>query len=161
MYELFYVGIGSGNRYKSHFCKSVQKKCKNYLKNKRINDLKNSNIEIYIDKIIIDITPKEANVFEMKFISIIGKINNGGYLINVLDGGNYSYYNHDINTKSKISNRSYNYKHSEETKNKISESQKGIKNHRFGKKWNIERKEAFSLQKSNDNNHFYGKKHLD
>jgi group I intron endonuclease len=71
-------------------------------------------------------------------------------------------------TKLKISligkNRSFipsfeGFNHSEESKNKISNKQKGFLNHNYNKKASKETKKKMSLKSSGKNNGMYGKKH--
>lgn len=105
----FYIGIGSDDNYNRAHSKANRNKHWNNIVNKT-----NYTVQIIID----NITWEEACEKEIEFILLYGKISDGfGILCNITDGGGGI----------------LGYKHSVKTKIKISKSQIGELNHRYGK----------------------------
>lgn len=110
--EIFYVGIGNENR---------------PYHTKGRSDIWNRTVKKYgyiIDIAHSDISRNEAIKLEISYIKKLGRKDLGlGNLVNMTDGGD---------------GITYGYKHrnefTQEHKDKIGSAQKGIKNHRFGKK---------------------------
>lgn len=77
--KVFYIGIGSGSGYRRAKCKS----------NRNIYWIRVVNKTNYrVDILFDEITPSEAKLKEIEFISIYGRRNLGlGALVNLTDGG--------------------------------------------------------------------------
>jgi len=158
-YEPFYIGKGRGKR----IIDTIYDKSS--FKYNKINKLKNNNIEIKKDIIFDSLTNEEAILYEKELIKLIGRRDlNEGVLVNLTDGGDGRINSkHSDETKNKISNtkKSMNlkFKHSEETINKMKESQSGINNGFHGKNHTKESKEKISIKNSGTNHSMYNKKH--
>lgn len=102
--EPFYIGIGSDNEYK-----------RAYEKTRRNNYWINiSKFGYEVDILIDNLTWEEACIKEKEFICLYGRTNlNQGTLCNLTDGGEGAF--------GRI------FKHSEESKKKMSEKRKGIR----------------------------------
>lgn len=98
--NVFYIGKGKGDRAKRHNHRN------NYWQNKV-----KKNGGFYIHYLYKNLTENEAQELEKLYISIMGKVADGGLLVNMTDGG------------EGISG----HKLSEEAKRKISDSKKGKK----------------------------------
>ena len=117
----------------------------------RANDLKNRSklfkeilltTEVSVEIILEDLNKEEAELKEAEFISLHKRTRDGGTLLNILKNGKLATNEHRTNLSNAQKNRlkdgcnnpMYGKTHTKETILKISESQKGDKNHRFGKK---------------------------
>jgi len=181
-YEPFYVGKGSGRRFRVHLYNHK-------LKRNKYNNNKIKKISKFIGKnnlpiVIIDCScEKEAFELEKKLIKLIGRADLGeGTLTNLTDGGEgVSGHKHSKETRRKMSkskegfvpwNAGMRYseegrkkmreirigkKCSEETKRKMSEAAKGEKNHNFGKPLSEETKRKLSEANKGEKNPMYGR----
>jgi len=95
----FYIGIGTDNSYRRS-----RSKCNRNRYWKNITNCTDYNIDIIFD----DLTIEEAKLKEIEFISLYKRISDGGTLCNITIGGDGT----------------LGYRHSEETKKKIAESNK-------------------------------------
>jgi len=118
-YEPFYVGKGQGKRALTHLMESYLREDENTLKVNIIRKImrlsKNKRYTVSYNK---GLTEQEAFDYEIKMIKIIGRRNiNTGSLSNMKEGGG------SVGTvyKSRVG-----YKHSEETKKKMSDSRNNI-----------------------------------
>jgi hypothetical protein len=111
-YEPFYVGKGHGDRYLHHVRKiKNNNKVKISQKYARIIDIISDNMDPVILKIGENMEEDDSLILEKKIIQSIGRLDlSSGPLTNRNDGG---------------LNPQLNYRHSEETKRKISESGQG------------------------------------
>lgn len=158
----FYIGIGKGRR-----CRYRTGR------NEIWNRIVSKNNGIFIVEIILNnLSLKVAYQKEIEFIKIYGRIDNGtGILANMTMGGEGIRQISDL-TKLKISmantgkKRTEEFKkqrselrkkfrHSAETKIKMSTSQLGSKNHRFGKAPSDKQKAAMSTRHSGERNANY------
>lgn len=148
----FYVGYGKNNRIEQHLLKrEMNRKC---FKSCKIKSILNDNKSPIFIKIKENLTFENANELEMKYINLLGRLdNNTGILTNHTDGGKGTKNKIlSIETKSKISNSKTGIKHTEESKVKISKSHKG-------KKLSDKTKKKLSDSMKGEGNPFYGKKH--
>ena len=130
-YEPFYVGKGYGNRIKVHLYEYSLKQ--NNQKNNKIKKIINEGLEPIRIKLFIELTEIEALEKEIEVIEKIGL----NVLTNVTKGGRISYKyikkhlnkgrKHSEETKNKISEKLKNRVITEEWKNKISNGSKGKK----------------------------------
>jgi len=154
-YEPFYVGKGKGRRYNIHLLECFKKQDKNYQKvNKITKILKETNKNPVIIKFEENLLEQNALNLEIKMIKTIGRIDlKTGPLTNLTDGGdNQKGFHHSDETKRKISIMFKGKPKSSEQKIKISNSQKGDKNHRFGKHLTEEHKQKLSEMSKFENN---------
>ena len=87
-YKPFYVGVGTGYRYREHLTKSGIKKSKNQLKNRWINSILKNGVEPIINKLFVGLTLDEAKKIEIGIISHFGRIiDKSGLLTNITPGG--------------------------------------------------------------------------
>jgi group I intron endonuclease len=136
-YEPFYIGKGTGNRFKETLYDKTP------FKKNKIKKLINNKVKIITVIIEHNLTNEEAISLEIELIKKIGRRNLGlGPLVNLTDGGD----------GRKNSN------HSEETKLKISKSRKGKA---IGWKHSDETLKIMSIKQSGENNGFYNKTHSD
>jgi hypothetical protein len=113
LYEPFYIGKGSGTRYKNHLTPSSMSR-NTYMANK-LTKMINENNEPIILKIYENLTEKEALNIEKLFINKIGRrITNEGSLANMTEGGENG------TGLKKEHHPNWGKKLSEETKKKIS-----------------------------------------
>lgn len=112
----FYIGIGKHNNYNRAFSTKSRNPHWN-----RIIKLTDYKVEIILD----DITWEEACEKEKEFILLYGKVNNGGLLCNIADGGNGGSLGEEVNAKRKTSLMGHVL--SENTKSKIREKAIGRK----------------------------------
>lgn len=85
-YKPFYIGKGCGRRLKGHFYESVLRA--NTPKNNTIKKIKNELGELPIHyRIFENLSEKKAFELEKKLIKHFGKLNDGGILTNMTDGG--------------------------------------------------------------------------
>jgi len=129
-YEPIYIGKGKGIRPQRHFIlyKNSNTRFYNKLKSIILNNYKPE--IIYLNK---DLTEQEAFKQEVYFIKLIGRIENGGTLTNLTDGGDgQSGFKFSDESKEKMSlnkigekNPMHGIHHNEDTKLKISLSKKG------------------------------------
>lgn len=135
-YQPIYVGKGTKDRVKKHL--NLYKKSKTHFHNKLALIIKEGYEPIY--RIIYEnLTEMEAFEKEKKLISLIGRELQGGTLLNLSDGGEgQSGFNHSDDTKNKISNSLKNnlefqkYMKSKEYSQKLSQSLMGHKGHGKG-----------------------------
>jgi hypothetical protein len=159
-YEPFYVGKGTGNRIKL----SLYDRESPFKVNK-IHKIKYLGGEIVSIKLYENLENNQSLEIEKMIISKIGRRDLGlGTLVNQTDGGDgrlTSY--HSIETKKKISetkkSQNLSTPHTDETKYKLREINKGDKNPMFGKTHSDEVKEEQSLRIFGDNHPMFGKKH--
>jgi group I intron endonuclease len=159
-YKPFYVGMGNKYRSMSHLCESSLNRTPSSLKNIKIRSILNKGIDPIILILHKGLSLDEANLLEMRLISLIGrKYNKTGPLINIEDGGDCKMYVNGVKVGYK---KGGNFKpHSERTKQRISEAQMGEKNHQFGKTPSKETREKQRISSSGEKNHFFGKEHSD
>lgn len=160
-YEPFYVGKGKGNRLRHHLHNS--NKNTNTEKRKIIKDIINeTSNHPFIVKIFDNINNDKANFLEIKTIKLIGRKDLGlGSLVNKTNGGDGSdtsmyriYCNLSEETKGKISKKKKGSSwgmHSNESKKKISESNKGKQfSEEHKKKLSISRKKRVTSDKTKE-----------
>lgn len=121
----FYVGKGKGNRINYHVCHYGE----NSYKENVIKKIKGLGLKVIHEKVIENLTEKEAFLEEMKLIKFYGRYNNRtGILTNVTDGGNgISGHVHSLETREKISVGHIGIQKSPETCQKLSLAGKGRK----------------------------------
>jgi len=85
LYEPFYIGKGSGRRYKNHSQKNNLRD--NYLKRKVIEKCIKHEIPHFPVKITEGLGENKSFELEHKYVSILGRIDYGGILTNLTDGG--------------------------------------------------------------------------
>lgn len=98
----FYVGYGKNNRIEQHLLKrEMNRKC---FKSCKIKSILNDNKSPIFIKIRENLTFENANELEMKYINLLGRLdNNTGILTNHTDGGKGTKNKIlSIETKSKI-----------------------------------------------------------
>ncbi len=87
-YEPIYIGIGVGDRYKTHITTKLRKNEKNFIKFNLIKKLIINGTSPISIKIFEDIDRTEAKNIEIDLISKFGKLINGtGILTNITNGG--------------------------------------------------------------------------
>lgn len=163
--ECFYVGIGNPGR-------QNQLKSRNaFCTNKRKKAEKNGTFRIEV--LYTGLSLEEAQTIEQSLISKLGRRDlNLGCLTNLTDGGEGTKNmfcsdslkqkrskNMRGNTRAQGSKSKTGQKLSKETKEKISESQKGKNSFWWGKKHSKESKDKMSISQSGENNGMYGKTH--
>jgi hypothetical protein len=149
--EVFYVGIGSDVDYsRAH----TRHKRSSFWK--KIINKTDYEIIIYEDNKTWD----EVIELEKYWISFYGRRDlNGGSLVNLTNGGEGCYGRIlSEDTKKKIGEKSKLKIYSKEYREKLSESFKGEKNHRFGKKLSDETKQKISKSQLGESHHWYGTK---
>jgi hypothetical protein len=158
-YEPFYVGKGNESRVYTSLKRGSD------FKMNKINKVSKNNIKVI--KLYENLDNSESLNLEKVIISKIGRRDRKlGPLVNLTDGGDGRLVSpHSEETKNKISEtkKSQNIQitHTEETKEKLREMNKGEKNPMFGKHHSEEIKEKHSLRISGVNHPMYGKKHSD
>ena len=128
-FEPIYIGKGKGDRPKRHYILHKNSNTRFYSKIKSI--IKSG----YKSEFILlkeNLSEKEAFECEKYFIKLIGRIENGGTLTNLSDGGEGQ----------------SGFKFSDESKEKMSKSKSGEKNPMFGKPCSDDRKLKISLANS-------------
>lgn len=133
---IFYIGIGSEKRaYRTSGRTEIWK---------RIADKHGFTVSVTHKNLIWE----EACVIEKYLVSFYGKINDGGLLCNITDGGEGAFGRKasDI-TKNKIRNSLLGRNHSEEAKAKMSQSRKGKPSSFKGKSFSEESKRKLSNSK--------------
>lgn len=166
--EPIYVGKGYGYRYKAHLTQTH-----NSLFERKLNKIKNENLEPIIEFAIKDITPDVAAEKEVELIKKYGKIiDKTGTLCNYTNGGDGTWgYKHSSETLKLFSEQrkgkkqteaqykaNCSRKHSEEAKEKISKANKGqfrltpeqaqkLREFNLGKKASEETKALLSKQR--------------
>lgn len=138
-YEPIYIGKGKGIRPKRHL--TLYKSYNNRFYSKLYSIIKSGIEPIYIT-IKDNLSEEEAFKYEKYFIKLIGRIEKGGTLTNLSDGGEGQ----------------SGFKFSEESKEKMSLSRKGDKNVMFGKSHTNETKLKISLSNTGRININKGKK---
>jgi len=131
LYEPFYIGQGIGNRYKNHLNIINHHECKRSKLEWKFNPEKCKILtDIYIEtksypfieKIAILKSRDEANLEEEKYINLIKRKTDGGYLTNILK-------NHQVDNsvkKGKTLEELYGKEKSDEIKRKLSVSSKAM-----------------------------------
>lgn len=133
---IFYIGIGSEKR--------AYRKTGRTDFWKRIVDKHGFTVSITHKNLIWE----EACVIEKYLVSFYGKINDGGVLCNITDGGEGAFGRKTSdNTKNKIRNSLLGRNHSEEAKAKMSQSRKGKPSSFKGKSFSEESKRKISNSK--------------
>jgi hypothetical protein len=170
-FEPIYVGKGKGIRPERHFV--LYKKYNNRFYSKMSSIISSGNKPEFI-LLRSNLSEKESFELERYFINLIGRIENGGNLTNLSDGGEgQSGFRHSEKTKRKMSEKRSGRKLkplSDETKLKISISKigkpsklKGMSfDDRFGTEVSNEIKNKMSKsasEKTGEKNSMYGKKH--
>lgn len=160
-----YVGKGLYRRPKEHFYRANKSNVRFYNKIKSI--INNGYTPIYF-VVEYEMTEDEAFQLERELIKRIGRIENGGPLTNLSDGGEgQSGFKFSDESKLKMSNSRKGKilgPMSDVTKKNISDSKKGIPSTRKGKKENISdemRKKLSDLakEKVGEKNPMFNKKH--
>lgn len=148
--EPFYIGIGSDENGKHIRAKNKSTRSSYW---KKIVGKTDYRIEILFD----DLTWEEAQEKEIEFIKLYGRLNNGtGILVNLTDGGGGCVgYKHTQDWLNKLSVIRKNFRYSEESKRKISESRTGFKVTGI----ELERLKERMAKNSGENHFMYGKKH--
>ena len=153
LYEPFYVGKGTGYRFRKHLSEKKENTTNNFKFNKIQKIRRETGLEPFIIKILENSNNEDCLILESKIISILKIKSEGGILTNISNlGTNNSGHKHIKETKLKISKNNSRHwkgkKKSEETKKKISETKKKQykkENHpMFGKKHTNESKEKMS-----------------
>lgn len=124
-YEPFYVGKGFGTRIFSHLSETESNSC-NKFKVRKINKIRSVGLEPIILKICENLDEETAQHNEIKYIKEIGKITDQtGTLVNLTNGGEgISGYRFTDIQKKRLSISHLGIKHKEESKKKISDTQK-------------------------------------
>jgi len=175
-YEPFYIGKGKNKRLLRHLKDNVN----SYKKNK-ISKIISCGLEPIIKKVKENLNEKLAFSLEIDLISLIGRVDNGGVLVNMSDGGEgQSGFKHSQETKDKISDslktsekhksimNSIEYRkklsdalmghkgsifnHSEDVKRHLSDIQVGDKNTFFGKTHSENQKKKWSKERIGKSN---------
>jgi hypothetical protein len=122
--EVFYIGLGKHRINKDYSSRPQRMSGRNNLWTK-ITNKTNWRYEIVLDNLTFD----EANVKEIEFIKLYGRINQGtGTLANLTDGGDgCKGYKLSNEAKDKIRQKAIGRKHDESTRKKMSDWQKGRK----------------------------------
>ena len=159
-YEPFYIGKGCGDRIKSSLYDR-----ESAFKVNKIKSLKDNNIDILSIKIYENLSNDESLKFEIETIRKIGRRSlKLGPLTNLTDGGDGRLSSpHSDETKQKISetkkSQGLSIKHSDETKEYLRFINIGESNPMFGKKHTDKIKEEQSIRVSGKKHPMFGKKH--
>lgn len=122
-YEPIYIGKGTRNRINQHLV--CVNDGKNSLFYNRLRKIINDGLDPIRFKIIDNISEEESLEIEKKLISLIGRIDiETGTLCNMTEGGEVG------------------FKRTEESRKKLSESKKGVKNPMFGKTTSQKQKDS-------------------
>lgn len=147
--EIFYVGIGSDKDYS-----------RAYTSHKRSEFWKKIVRKYGFEVIIFEDNKTWNEIVELEkfWISFYGRRNlNEGPLVNLTDGGEGCYGRIlSEETKKKIGEKSKLKVYSKEYREKLSNSFKGIKNHRYGKKLLEETKRKISEAQLGEKHHLFG-----
>ena len=176
-YKPIYIGKGTGRRYKTHLYIYKNNNTRFYSKLTAIFNDGYKPICIIVKNNLLE---DESFYYEKHYINLIGRIENGGPLTNLSDGGEgQSGFKMSDDTKLKMSEakkgeKSYMFgkKHSESTKLMISKAKMGSKNHNKGKTMEeymgVERaKEVKQIlsdlgkKRTGENNTMFGRKHTE
>lgn len=160
----FYVGKGSGKRWKGHICEAI--KGKDNLKCEKIREILDSGNTPIIEKLIENIDDELALLIEQEYILKFGRIDIGtGILTNMTSGGDGPPKWEDLSEESrdKIRNTLINYTLNfrvvgEDYRNKISN---GLKRYFKENEISEETRKKISKANSGENNPMYGKHHSD
>jgi len=82
----FYIGKGSGDRCKTHLYRSHYDSSSSH-KNRIIKKIMSEGLEVKVAKLFTNLTEQSALDIEVRMIKQFGKVNSGGILSNVTDGG--------------------------------------------------------------------------
>ena len=158
-FQPFYIGKGSGNRMYRH----LQLNGCNPHKDNIIHKLIKLGANTICEKLVKNLTEKQAFKKEIELIAFYGRCNNGtGILTNMTDGGEgMSGKQHSEETCLKISESKKGKPLSEETKRKVGEARKGKKHPMFGKHHTKEAKRKMSEAMKGKPNWHKGKRHTD
>ena len=127
-YRPIYVGKGKGRRMYLHLTECLNENTKNYLFYNKLSKMLSDGNDPKIIKVKSFKREVDALNYEIKLIKEFGKIKDGGYLFNLTDGGDgISGYKHTEETKKVLSELKIGNVLSDEHKEKISNSLKGIK----------------------------------
>lgn len=116
----FYIGIGTTDNYKRAYDKNNRGRLW-----KRISQTTTYEVEIIFDEVPLDFAKKK----EIEFISIYGRINDGGTLANITGGGD-GWFDPPKESRAKLSERNkmnkfhFGKKHTIDAKMKIGEASK-------------------------------------
>lgn len=164
-YEPIYVGKGRINRPKNHLFRYKNGKSYFYNKLKKIVGQGYEPIWIIVKDGLSEV---DAFIEEVRLIKLIGRKLNGGTLTNLSDGGEGQVgFKHSDDSKNKISNTLKNNKDwiekmkSKEYRDKLSKSLMGHEGYGKGISRNQEVKDKIRKSVTGDKNHFYGKTHSD
>jgi len=87
-HQPFYIGKGSGPRYKAHLQQNNVKLKHNVLKSRKINKIRSEGFEVMTIKIATFTDEQEAYEYEKHLVNVLGKIlDKKGPLTNINDGG--------------------------------------------------------------------------
>jgi group I intron endonuclease len=174
-YEPIYIGKGKGIRPKRHL--TLYKSYNNRFYSK-LSSMINSGVEPIYITIKDKLSEEDAFKYEKYFISLIGRIENGGTLTNLSDGGEgQSGFKFSDETKKNMSinrtgegNSMFGKSHTDDTKLKISLSKKGKISVNKGKKLEDivgidkaseirDKLSKVASERVGRKNHMFGKKH--
>lgn len=170
-----HIRLDNGNPFYVGISKSFRRAYSKHLRNNHWDSIVNKygfKVEIIFD----DLTYEEAKNKEIEFIKLYGRIDNKtGILVNMTDGGDGALgCTQSDESKEKKRKVWLGRKHTTETIKKMSESQKGIKNHQYHKKgvlnknFGLKRSEEcrkklseLAKLKVGEKNPMFGKKHTE
>lgn len=163
--EPFYVGKGSGGRYKQHLLASkstLYYKESNKLKVNKIRKILESGMEPIIE-IFKDLSENDSFRIEIDLISKYGRIDLGtGILTNLSDGGEgQSGWKPDDAYRKRMSDSASGEKNGMFGKNQSDKTKEKIKNKAIGRKASESTKKKMSETRIGESNGFFGKKHTD
>lgn len=141
-YEPIYIGKGKGIRPHRHFTLYKTSHTRFYNKLRSIIEEGFQPEIIYLENNLSEV---DAFLQEIYFIKLIGRVENGGTLTNLSDGGDGQ----------------SGFKFSSESKEKMSASRSGEKNPNYGKHISEETKLKISLSRTGQKSGFKGKHHTE